>query len=134
VLARRRADPDPGVVDQHVQAPEAVAVPADHLDDALLVGHVGGDRLDLVALGAQRLGGLLERVGLAGRDRERVALLGQQLGDGEADAPGGTGDEGSAIGHGGGPYVTAGSRRGAGARNVNSCGSRCRVAAAYSRW
>ena len=49
-LADRRADADAGVVDEHVEAAEALAVRGDDLLDLLLVGDVDGQRLDLVAL------------------------------------------------------------------------------------
>ena len=48
-LLHRRADPDPGVVDEHVEAAVGLAVLGEDADDVVLVGHVGGDALDLEA-------------------------------------------------------------------------------------
>ena len=65
-------------------------MPGDDLLDDLLVGHAPGDRLDLVAPGAQRLGRRLELLRLAGCDGQRVALGAEHLGEGvpiPVDAP-----------------------------------------------
>ena len=72
-LVHRRADPDAGVVDQHVEAPVGLAVLGEDADQVLLVGHVGGDALHLEAVGAQVLGGGLELVRPPRGDRQRVA-------------------------------------------------------------
>jgi hypothetical protein len=80
VIGGRRADPHARVVDEHVEASESVAVARDDLANRVLVGHVGGHVLDFVAVGAQFLCGLDERVRLAGGDRQAVALLAQRLG------------------------------------------------------
>jgi hypothetical protein len=100
VLAGRRADPDARVVDQHVEAPEPLPVPRHDVADRLVVGHVGRDVLDVVPLRTQRLRRLLERVGLAGAEREPVPLLAERLGEREPDAAGGSGDDRGAICHG----------------------------------
>ncbi len=42
-LGHRGADPDTGVVDQHVEPAEALLVLGHHPPDRLLVGHVSGD-------------------------------------------------------------------------------------------
>ena len=47
------ADPDPGVVDQGVEAAVPRLVGGEDAEDVVLVGHVGGDALDLEAVGAQ---------------------------------------------------------------------------------
>src|SRR3954452_11250237 len=67
VLSRRGADADAGVVDEDVQAPEALAVALHHRADAVLVSEVRRHELDLEAAGAQICGGALEAFGLAGR-------------------------------------------------------------------
>ena len=99
VLVDGRAGADAGVVDQHVEAAEALLVGGDHALDVLLGGHVARDLLDLVAGPAQLLGGGGELLGAAGGDGERVALLTEHLCDGEADPAGGSGDDGGAVGH-----------------------------------
>ena len=86
---------------EHVESSEALTVASDDLADALLVGHVGGDVFDVEALRAQLVRRALERVGLARGDRQPVPLLTQGFGDGEADPPGGSGDDGGAVGHDG---------------------------------
>jgi hypothetical protein len=101
VVGGRRADPHARVVDEHIEAPEPVPMARDDLADRVLVGHVGGHVLDLVPPGAELLGGLDERVGLARGDRQAVALLAQRLGHCEADPAGGSRDDCGAIGHGG---------------------------------
>ena len=106
LIARCRADPHAGIVDEHVEAPETVAVARHDLADRVLVGHVGGHVLDLVPLGAQLLGGLHERVRLARGDRPGIALLAQRLREREADPAGGSGDDCGAIGHGGEAFRT----------------------------
>ena len=55
--------PDAGVVDQHVEPAEALPVGLGQGLDVVLVGHVGRPGLDLEALRAEPLGGLLELVG-----------------------------------------------------------------------
>jgi hypothetical protein len=68
--------------------------------DGVLVGHVAGHLVDVVAGAAQLLGGGAELVWAAGGDGERVALLAEHVGDGEADPARGPGDDRCAIGHG----------------------------------
>ena len=87
VVPRGGADADAGVVDQDVEAPETLAVALDDGGDALLVGEVRRDVLDLEPAVAQARRGTLETFGLARGEREPVALLAQVFGDGEADAP-----------------------------------------------
>ena len=84
-LLHRRADPDPGVVDQHVEAAVGLAVLGEDADHVLLVGHVGGDALHLDAVGAQPLGRGLQLLRAAGGDGQRVALLAQRPGDRQPD-------------------------------------------------
>jgi hypothetical protein len=76
-----------------------LAVQPHDLADRLLVGRVRGEVLDLVSLRAQLVRGLLERVRLAGGDRQSVAALAEQVGEREADPAGGSGDDGGAIRH-----------------------------------
>src|SRR5215218_4651930 len=84
-LLHRRPDPNPSVVDEHVEPPVLLAVGGEDGDDVVLLGHVGGDRLDLKALAAQSLGGFLELLGAAGGDGERIALFAEGLRDREPD-------------------------------------------------
>ena len=99
MLVRRRADPNAGVVDQHVEPAEALAVAADHLEHAFLLAQVGDHGLHLEASLAQLLRGLFERVGLACADRQGVALFAQHIGQGVADAARGSGDDRGTLGH-----------------------------------
>ena len=108
VLGDRRADPDARVVDQHVEAAEALAVLGDDVLDLLLGGHVGRDLLDVVARFAQLQRGAGQLVGPPRGDREAVALLAEHVRDREPDAARGAGDEGCAVGHGGGTYTLSG--------------------------
>ncbi|MNE52835.1 hypothetical protein D3C80_1475270 [compost metagenome] len=55
---------------------------------------MAGDRGGLAAVGNDRVGDALAAVDLATRYDHVGALLGQQLGDGLADAAAGAGDEG----------------------------------------
>ena len=98
-LLHRRADPDPGVVDQHVEAAVGLAVLGEDADHVLLLGHVGGDALDLEAVGAQALGGRLELLGAARRDRQRVALLAEHPGDRQPDPARGPRDQCRSLRH-----------------------------------
>src|SRR2546423_363630 len=59
----------------------------------------GQKATDLPPSGPQSLGGLLDGVRLARGDGQAVALLGQDLGEREADASRGSGDDGCAVGH-----------------------------------
>src|ERR1700736_5286527 len=101
VLAGARADAYSSAVDQHVEAPEALAVAVHYLSDRLLVRHVAGHLLDFETLAAQLLRRLVERVRLAGGERQTEPLGTERLGEGEADSPGGSGDDGGAVGHSG---------------------------------
>jgi hypothetical protein len=92
-LADRRADADAGVVHQHVQAPERVAVGGDRADDVGLVADVGDDLLDLQAVVAQLLVGGRELLRAPGHERDRVALLGEHPGDREPNPAGGSRDD-----------------------------------------
>ena len=97
--------PDARVVDQRVEAAEALLVGGDHRQDRLLVVHVGRHGLHVVALALELGASGLELVGLAGGDGQAVALLAEDVGDGEADPSGGSGDDGSAVGHGAETYA-----------------------------
>jgi hypothetical protein len=99
LLGHGRSDANAGVVDEHVESAEALAMARDHGADGLLVGHVRRCMLDLVALGAQRVGRLLEPVWSPRADRKRVPLLRQGLGDREAYPSRGSSDDGGGIGH-----------------------------------
>jgi hypothetical protein len=85
-LRDRSPDADARVVDQHVEAAEAVAVRAHDALDVVLLGHVRGDRLRVDALVDQALHGRLELLRPPRRDGEAVAVLPERAGDRESDA------------------------------------------------
>ena len=99
LLERHRRRPDPGIVEQDVEAPEGRLGLGEQRLDGLRVAHVGRDRQalrpDRVAGGR----GLVELVLPPARQHDRVALPHQGQGDGFADPGAGTGDEGD-LGHG----------------------------------
>src|SRR4051794_21165510 len=99
MLGGRRADSGAGVVDEHVEAPETLAVSPDDLADPVLVGHVRRYVLHFIALVAKLGGRLLEPVRLARGERHAIALLGEGLGERQAYASRGSGDDGGAVGH-----------------------------------
>src|SRR4029453_12811247 len=77
-LVDGRTEPDPGAVDEHVEAPEVLAVRAHDLLYHGLLTEVAGDRVDLEALLAQPGGGGLELLGpprRAGRSEEQTSEL-----------------------------------------------------------
>src|SRR5436853_2529455 len=82
----RRPDPDPGVVDEDVEAPVLLPVGGEDGDDVVLLGHVGGDRLHLEAFGPQPLGRFLELLRPPGGDGQGVAFFAQRLRDRKADS------------------------------------------------
>ena len=92
-LLHRRADPDAGVVDQHVEPAVGLAVLGEDADHVLLVGHVGGDALHLEAVGAEALGGALELLGTPRRDGQGVALFAEHAGDRQPDPARRSGDQ-----------------------------------------
>jgi hypothetical protein len=92
-VGHRAADPDAGVVDEDVEAAEALPVRLGQLLDLLLVGHVGGHGVHVEPHVAQALRGGLELVGPAGRDRDAVAVLAEGAGDGQPDSARASGDE-----------------------------------------
>jgi hypothetical protein len=98
-VGHRRAEPDAGAVDEHVEPAEPLAVGGHDAPDILLGGQVGGRLLDLIALAPQLLDGAGQLLGPAGGDGEPVARLAQHLGDREPDPARGSGDEGGALGH-----------------------------------
>ena len=87
------------VVDEHVEPPVALAVPADNFAHGFLVGQVRGDGLHLEPALAQLGGRALERLGLARGDRQAVALLPERLRERESDPARGSGDECGAFWH-----------------------------------
>ena len=48
-VVHRLADPNAGVVREHVEAPEALAVSREQRDDLVLLGHLRRDRVDVEA-------------------------------------------------------------------------------------
>src|SRR2546427_3991762 len=89
---------DPRVVDQHIEASEALL---GRLDEPLAVFALGLVRHDPQRSATQRLDFLGRRVDtgrVAARDYHGGAVLRQQTGDGEADAAGAAGDDGRAAG------------------------------------
>src|SRR5204863_9939909 len=99
LLAYRSADADSGVVDQDIKAPEAIAMALHDSLDGVLVGHVGGNRLHVVAVVAKSCRGLLQGVGLAGADRQRVAVCGERFGDRAADSTRSSRHDGGTVRH-----------------------------------
>ena len=80
---------DAGIVDEDVGPAELVRAALHHRRDRRRVGHIGAvvDRADFAALALDVRGGA-EAV-----DHQLRALGGERLGDGEADARGGSCDE-----------------------------------------
>jgi hypothetical protein len=90
---------DAGVVDEHVEAAEALLVGCDDALDVVLVGHVAGDFLDLRPGLPELLDGAAELVGAPGGGGDGVALPAEHPGDGEPDPARGSGDDRGTIGH-----------------------------------
>jgi hypothetical protein len=110
-LRERRAEADAGVVDEHVEAAEALAVRGDDALDVGLVAKVRRDQLDRVA-GLEQAGGGLPQLRLtAGRQRKAVALGREQLGDREPDPARGAGHDRRAGAHAGPPPRVSASAR-----------------------
>jgi hypothetical protein len=74
-------------------------VALDHLANRVLVGHVRSEILYLVPLLAELVPGALDPLRLASGDRQSEAFLAQHLGQGIADSPGSSSDDGGTIGH-----------------------------------
>ena len=102
--------PDARVVDEHVEAAEALVVARDDAAHGVLVRHVRRHLLDLVARAAQVPGGGGELLRAPGGDGQREALLAEHAGDGEPDAARGSGDERGTVRHGRGPLLGGGRR------------------------
>jgi len=79
-LLHRGADSHPCVVDQNVEATVGLAVLGEDSDHILLVGHVGGDALNLGGGVAQILRRALELLRSSRRDRQRVSLFAERPG------------------------------------------------------
>ena len=91
---------EPRVVDQQVDG--AVGIGDARLDggELLAVGEVGHHHLDVHAVLASELGShLLQAIAVAGDQDEVVATGGELLGEGQADARGGAGDQGRSSRH-----------------------------------
>src|SRR5215203_2963859 len=84
-LLHRRPDPDPGVVDEHVEAAVGLAVGSENGKHVVLLGHVRGDRLHLEPFAPKALGGLLELLRAPRGDGERVPFLAERLRDRQPD-------------------------------------------------
>ena len=82
------ADPDARRVDEHVEAPEPVAMLGDDALALLRLGDVGRDRR-----GAELGGRRLDALGPARDERQLEAFVPQHPGDGEPDARRAAGDE-----------------------------------------
>jgi hypothetical protein len=72
---------DTGVVDQDIEPAEAVAMALDDRLDAVLVGHVRRNGLDLVPLRSEVRCRRLQSVRLPRADRQRVTILAQRFSD-----------------------------------------------------
>ncbi len=91
--------PTPGVVDQHVEAPEAGLVRGEDAFQLRLVGDVRGDGLDLVAGLAQVRDRVLQFLRPARRKRQPVPLVRQHLRDRQADPTGRPRDQCRSLRH-----------------------------------
>ena len=99
VVRGRGADADTRIVDEHVEAPEALAMTRDDVGDHGGIGEVPRDALDLMPAVAQPLRDRFERVDPAGGDRQAMAFVGEQFGECQPDAAAGSSDDGGAVGH-----------------------------------
>ena len=109
MLGHRRADPDAGVVDEHVEAAEALAVarrrrsgspPRRPCWPATSSTSKPSSRSSCAAAA--------ELLGPAGGDGQPVALLAEHVRDRQPDAARGAGDEGCAVGHARARYTLKG--------------------------
>ena len=94
-LDERRGGCEPGVVDDDVDAAEAVGRGGEHRRHLVLGGDVGGDAER--PLGAEGGGDLLGPLAVEVGDDHARPVAGEQLGDGPADPRRRTGDEGDAA-------------------------------------
>ena len=92
-LEHAQAAEDPGVVDEHVDAAEALAGARDHRRHLRFVGDVTGDAERLAAAALDRFGALLGVLGDLIDAHDRGPLVGQPLGDAAADVGAGPGDD-----------------------------------------
>ena len=95
----RPAGADARIVDQHVEAPQALGVSPCERHHVVLLSHVRLHGQDVDALAAELLGGLLELFRPACRDRDGVAFAPQRTRDLETDPARAAGDKGRALGH-----------------------------------
>ena len=85
---------DARVVHQDLEAAEGVPGLGNNFPHVLQVHHVAAEALVLAAEGLQFLDGLGRLLGVPAEDGHVGALLGEGLGDGQAQAPVAAGDEG----------------------------------------
>jgi hypothetical protein len=85
-------DPDAGGVHQHVETPVPGAMLLDQAPAVLRLRNVGCD-----GMGAERLGGRLDLLGIPGGERQGEAVLAQHARDRETDARRASGDEGGLV-------------------------------------
>ena len=105
VVQERVLEPEAGVVDQQADRPGGVGHPGLDRRELLAVAEVGHDHLDRDAVLRGQVGGQpLQPLAGAGHDDQVVALGGEPVGEGPADARGGAGDEDgrAVLGRGGG--------------------------------
>ena len=105
VVQERVLEPEAGVVDQQADRPGGVGHPGLDRRELLAVAEVGHDHLDRDAVLRGQVGGQpLQPLAGAGDDDQVVALGGEPVGEGPADARGGAGDEDgrAVLGRGGG--------------------------------
>ena len=91
--------PTPALLTSTSRRPKRSRWAATTCSHDLLVGEVAGDHLDLVALGAQALGGRLELLRAPGGDGQPVALLAQHVRDGQPDPARGPSDDRRLVRH-----------------------------------
>ena len=96
-LDERRAPLDAGVVEENVDRADFLLDQVDMARHRGLVGDVEGPGMCLVTGVRQFLAGALDLFGIPPVDDDLGAGLGKPAGDGEADAPARSGDEGHAA-------------------------------------
>src|SRR6185437_1111188 len=97
-IFERGAELHAGIVDEDIDRPELGFDIADPVGDALGIGDVEGYGLHIRPFAGQALSRPAQRLGVAAVEDDRGAGASESLGDTEADAAAGTGDEGAPAG------------------------------------